>query len=101
MTIPISDTTLHYIILTLCITFTVNFFLGQLFRHIDKDPKKILHCENTINDLVKSNYDLVNKTKKHDNDIDKLKNSTNESFKQLDSLSNEVKKLSKHKSAFF
>jgi len=61
----LSETIIYYIVLTLCLTFTINYFVKLLFKHIDKDPAKITEYKNIINELT-------NKIKEQDKNINSL-----------------------------
>lgn len=61
----LSDSVIYYIVLTLCLTFTINYFVKLLFKHIDKVPNKIMEYKNIINELT-------NKIKEQDKNINLL-----------------------------
>lgn len=91
----LSDTVIYYIILTLCLTFTINYFVKLLFKHIDKDPDKIMEYKNIINELT-------NITKKQDENINllnarinKVDTNVNELGIEVNKLDNKINKLSK------
>lgn len=48
----LSDIVIYHIVLTLCLTLTTNYFAKLLFKHIDKDPNKIMKYKNIINELT-------------------------------------------------
>lgn len=87
--VPIlSDSTIYRIILTLCFTFTINHFVKLLFKHIDKDPDKILEYKNIINELKNNNFMLSENIKSLNSQMDKLNIKVNE----LDKLNKSSKK---------
>jgi septal ring factor EnvC (AmiA/AmiB activator) len=82
----LSDNVLYYIILTICITFTINYFVKLLFKHIDKDPEKITEYKNIINELT-------NKIKIQNENINSLNEQTKIQNENINSLNAQINKI--------